>query len=369
MTKIRRKVGWAGFPKQVSKFHIVALAHVMLCLGLRWCSASAASASGVRFTVSHMQGPCGCMMLFRGLLCALCLPQGEAGGQKEGEGDGEASDAGERGQSTRIGKGEGGEGLSSAIVKLSMINSYADEAVAAGMSALHASEEGEILNLTASDFNSVSLKVMEKKLEIMRWQMYEQLQAGSEKVLVDLRAKKDGFQAQLPLSPEDLSLPYGGNVSLANPQKSVLFTSLFGLKFFIQPRPDALAADVLVPAWAAKVVSKASECFFNNSCRKRSFLVLRSMDDNGKLQALHQFDYVLLPDDEDTGAEADTERQRINTLKDKCLAGGGCTRFLAEICSSHHRTWKESHRVSLFHSSDLQLVALRPRACMPACTA
>ena len=39
MTKIRRKVGWAGLrvPKQVSKFDIVALAHVMLCLGLRWC--------------------------------------------------------------------------------------------------------------------------------------------------------------------------------------------------------------------------------------------------------------------------------------------------------------------------------------------
>ena len=141
---------------------------------------------------------------------------------------------------------------------------------------MEASPEANALGIR--NFSAVNLKVLERRLEILQWQLFRELEAGSAKVIVDVAAKnaKQMLCARLPLTPDgphSVCLPYGGTVSMNNPPKAQLFTSLFGVKFHVQPRPDALSSDILVAAWASKHVSKASDCFFSSHVRARKFLV------------------------------------------------------------------------------------------------
>ena len=208
------------------------------------------------------------------------------------DGPGGAEDDGRKGG----GKGQGKEQDTAAVVvKLSNINSYTDRESELTQQ-LTSSEAALGLKLQSHDFNSVTLQVLARKLEVMQWQFFEETQAGADKILVDLRAKKDMMQAVLPLAPADVCLPYGGSIATSSPTKSLFFTSLFGIKFYIQPRNDVFGSDIFVAAWGAKTVSKASECFFNNHICKREFLILRRAGRQpGDLEPITDMQLLLLP--------------------------------------------------------------------------
>ena len=215
------------------------------------------------------------------------------------------------------------------IVKLSKINVYTDEEASNG--SLHSSDAAKALNLEADDFTSVSIKILERKLEIVQWEFYEALKAGEEKVHVDIKAKKDMLQVELPLNNiTDVSLPFGGTISMACPSKALHFCSLFGLKFCVQPRTDPLASDILVAAWAAKTVSKASDCYFNKHVLSRPLLVLREKDAEGNLVNLADMKFLLLPPTSAQDAESEKLREKIARTEKDCCAAGGYVCCLAE---------------------------------------
>ena len=265
--------------------------------------------------------------------CAVCVCAGSSTEKVE-----ETNAQQSRGDTQGPSEADGGHGASGEtaatsaepnVVKLSKINTYTDEETSRGH--LHNSDAAKSLQLGADDFTSVSLKILERKLELVQWEFYDILKHGEDKVLVDIKAKKDSLlRVELPLhNITDVSLPFAGTIAMASPSKALHFCSLFGLRFCIQPRTDPLTSDILIPAWAAKPVTKAAESYFNKHTMTLPLLILREKDTDGNLVKLADMKFVLLPPASSDDAESRKLREKINRMEEDCVAAGGCKCCLA----------------------------------------
>ena len=89
--------------------------------------------------------------------------------------------------------------------------------------------------------------------------------AGGERksLLIFRAAKKDSVLVKLPAAPGSVSIPFIGPLSLTKGAKSIKLCNIFGVDFWINPcSEDLQSAEVLVPAWHCKTVSKADQAFF-----------------------------------------------------------------------------------------------------------
>ena len=200
------------------------------------------------------------------------------------------------------------------------LNSYTDSSASSQANALACSDAASALKLNASEFDALSLKCLERRLELLQWDVYQDLLAGANKVMIDVKAKKDMVTVQAPAAPNEVCLPYAGTLALSSPKGSRLFTSLFGIPFYIQPRADALSSDIVIPAWSARTVTKACDCFFNCVTMKRGFVALReALDSDGALEDLKHIQFILLA--ESRSAE---KKDQVEDMIEACTSGGGC---------------------------------------------
>ena len=179
--------------------------------------------------------------------------------------------AGPAGASSRTAAGD-----DSTEMSLQDINNYKESdpdadagAGGAGAGALESSPEAVALGLSRLD--AVFVKVMERKMEVMQWDMHQMLQRCDDNVIVNVTNKKDLLRVQVPVK-EKLRLPFAGTITTANTKGSHHFATVFGLDFYVQGRSDALNADVVVAAWSAKTVSKVTECNFQHETHDLEFI-------------------------------------------------------------------------------------------------
>ena len=136
------------------------------------------------------------------------------------------------------------------------------KAESSGLQIFDASPHAKSLDI--ENFSAAGLIRLQKGLEAVLWEMYIEHSRGSSSVLVDFgKARKDSVAVQLPV-PSDLCFPYMGPISQNKGAKGLKICSLFGIDFYIHPCSENLqSAEVLVPAWSAKAVTKADQAYFN----------------------------------------------------------------------------------------------------------
>ena len=219
-------------------------------------------------------------------------------------------------------------GLRTTTLDLKALNSFLDAEATGQAGALAASDAAVRLGFYASDFSALAMKCLERKVEVLQWAMMEDVQQGSSKVHMNVSAKKDMFTVDAPVTPQEVCLPYAGNVALTNPNnKGRFLTSMFGVKFFVQPRTDALASDIVVPAWSARAVTKANDCYFNSSVVKRPYLILRQSKGHAVLEQLMHIElHLLAGQDAKKAVDApDVSRAQLHLqeLEEACVSEGG----------------------------------------------
>ena len=128
--------------------------------------------------------------------------------------------------------------------------------------------EARVMALCDRDFTSSFLKLLQSKLEAALWQFYYSFaeKDDSKNVMVNLAAKKAEVFVKFPI-PEELNLMYVGKVTLVKTKTSVPFVKMFGVQFFVD---DPQNADILMPAWQCKTVTRADVAYFKlveNTCR------------------------------------------------------------------------------------------------------
>lgn len=132
---------------------------------------------------------------------------------------------------------------------------------ATGLNFFETSEDAK--NLGIKHFTAAGMMQMQKSLESALWHVYTIESDGLESVTIDFGvAKKDAVSVRVPV-PRTLSLPFMGPVTQSKGTKGLKICSVFGVDFFIHPCGENLqTADVLVPAWHCKAVTKADQAFF-----------------------------------------------------------------------------------------------------------
>lgn len=191
----------------------------------------------------------------------------------------------------KSGAASGSTSEASGTLSLTRVNSYKDDERVANEKLLESSNQALEMNLTDETMDSIFGKVLERKLEVLHWQMHQVLAVGSDQVLINLANKKDFVRVKLPVNHGRLQMPYSGNVSVTNSRGSYLFANVFGLNFFVQPRSDGLNSDILVPAWSAKQVAKSSDANFEQTNVVSKFM---AYIEHG--QQLTSISFVLVPD-------------------------------------------------------------------------
>ncbi len=153
-------------------------------------------------------------------------------------------------------------GVDLSAVPLHMVNTFADPAVCAstpGHSSFEKSMEARSLGLQNMKFSSAFLKIVQTKLEAALWEHYLMMNTGeNENVIVNLSSKKIETYVGYPIK-EDLELPYVGKVTMIKTKTSLPLVTLFGVPFFVE---DCQSADIMVPAWSCKSVTRADIAYF-----------------------------------------------------------------------------------------------------------
>lgn len=147
------------------------------------------------------------------------------------------------------------------IMTLDDLNNYQSLQEADGV--LQHSPLGKALDLEL--VCAAGLRSLEKKLELLLWQVFLEKSCGGSSVQINLLDKKDQVSVKVPV-PDDLCLPFAGTVRLQKPAGKTHFKlcSAFGLTFYVcSPGCDLLSQDVAVAAWSSKTVTKLDQAFFS----------------------------------------------------------------------------------------------------------
>lgn len=166
------------------------------------------------------------------------------------------------------------------------------------------------------------VKILERKIEILQWEMFDYFQSGSDNVRVNLNSKKDQFYVKVPICGK-LCMPFAGSISAAQPtstnknQRS-LFCTFLGMHFYVQSKAvDLQQADLLIPAWTMKTVPKQQDCFFVQEPVECSFVALATPNDE-----LMNMSLRLVTKENEVD---------IRALCKQCTASGGRECFLSLI--------------------------------------
>ena len=140
-------------------------------------------------------------------------------------------------------------------------NRYKDSDLIKKLEILDASPEAEMLGFTdKTDLDTVFCKVLERKLEVLQWELFKHAEAGSNLVVLNIADKKNFVKVKVPC--DDICLPFAGQVSREKGKGAIFFCKVFGMSFYVQSRSEGMNSDVVIPAWSSKPVSKACDCFF-----------------------------------------------------------------------------------------------------------
>ncbi|CAK8992116.1 unnamed protein product [Durusdinium trenchii] len=174
-------------------------------------------------------------------------------------------------------------------VPLSMVNCFADEQADSGKTFLAASHEASILGLEKASFSAGFLKMLQSKLEAALWSMHLSLDTHEGKeIVVNLASKRMETYVKYPIDSK-LVLPYIGKVTQVKTSTSLPFVTLFGVNFYIDEMKNA---DVLLPAWTCKTVTRADIAYFK---LEKSFYRLALITDPSS-STLHDLEVHLSPD-------------------------------------------------------------------------
>lgn len=172
---------------------------------------------------------------------------------------------------------------------LSMVNCFADEQADSGKTFLAASHEASILGLEKASFSAGFLKMLQSKLEAALWSMHLSLDTHEGKeIVVNLASKRMETYVKYPIDSK-LVLPYIGKVTQVKTSTSLPFVTLFGVNFYIDEMKNA---DVLLPAWTCKTVTRADIAYFK---LEKSFYRLALITDPSS-STLHDLEVHLSPD-------------------------------------------------------------------------
>ena len=216
---------------------------------------------------------------------------------------------------------------------MNAINQFRDGDLLRSLQLLDHSKEATELKLSAdmmkqSPLSALFMKVVERKLEVLQWQMFHVLQKGDSNVVLNMSgSKKDQLRVNLPLQGS-MCLPFAGTLSLqqnasgggsagaASKGSSYFFATIFGMHFYVHGKhADVHTMDLVVPSWAAKPVSKSSECFFKQVPSSCDFLVVLQADQGPLDISFH----LCTPDNEED----------LKMMKEQCEVSGGGACFLA----------------------------------------
>eukprot|EP00438_Fugacium_kawagutii_P029202 Skav229537 [mRNA] locus=scaffold568:49055:58809:- [translate_table: standard] len=112
----------------------------------------------------------------------------------------------------------------------------------------------------------------EAKLESALWEWYLNSKTyENDNVIVNLSSKKLETYVKYPIS-EDVELPYVGRVSMVKTKNSFPFVNLFGVQFWIE---DCQSADILIPAWTSKTVTRSDIAYFSMKTTKCKVVLIR----------------------------------------------------------------------------------------------
>ena len=149
----------------------------------------------------------------------------------------------------------------SSEMTLLQANCYKDSDLIKKLEILDASPEAEMLGFTdKTELDTVFCKVLERKLEVLQWELFKHAEVGSNLVVLNIADKKNFVRVKVPCG--DICLPFAGQVSRANGKGAIFFCKVFGMSFYVQPRSEGMNSDVVIPAWSSKPVSKACDSFF-----------------------------------------------------------------------------------------------------------
>ena len=216
-------------------------------------------------------------------------PKGQ--GNADGEGGEDSEQEGKEGKEGRDQKSGRfiSQSTQSAEMNVTELNSFRDPDLVNSLSLLEASADAAALKfcvpetepdagslasvavaMLRSQMHQIFVRVLERKMEVLQWQLFELVSNRENLVQISLvGAKKDQVRVSVPVEP-DLCMPFAGAISVLEStssgpglSKSYPFGTLFGLHFHVQPKSlDTQNGDFVIPAWAAKSVTKASESFF-----------------------------------------------------------------------------------------------------------
>ena len=166
---------------------------------------------------------------------------------------------------------------------LTAVNSFQD--VPRGSKALSSSSEAETLGLTADYFTATGMKALEKKLEVLMWQVFEYESGDLSPLVLNVKAtkKQEQLKVKFPFNEQRFCLPFVGQVQQGKAgiekdrQTHVYKTcSVFGVEFYVTGSgSDLLAHDVVVPAWCTRPVNKADAAYFQKIMKKYYILLLK----------------------------------------------------------------------------------------------
>lgn len=156
-------------------------------------------------------------------------------------------------------------------VPLSMVNTFTNSMT--GQSLFENSWEANNLGLQKMKFSSAFFKVLQSKLEAALWQYYVLATTHEdENVVVNITSKKVETYVKYPIA-HDLELPYVGKVTMVKTRTSLPFVTLFGVPFWIE---DCQSADIMVPAWSCKTVTRADIAYFKMQTKKCKIVLVAS---------------------------------------------------------------------------------------------
>lgn len=195
---------------------------------------------------------------------------------------------------------------------LKAVNEFRSASVLERFKMLEFSKDSQNLGICESGRSAgdvmgpVFVKILERKIEILQWQMFHAHQAGEANITVNLaQGKKDQFIVKLPVHGS-LCLPFAGSISCSPPSSSAsksqahLFCTFLGMHFYVQPKGiDLNTSDVVVPAWAVKAVSKPADAFLEQDVVRNDFVALLPLNARPHDMSLH----LITPDNSDSVKE------------------------------------------------------------------
>ena len=154
----------------------------------------------------------------------------------------------------------------SSVMSLEELHKYRDQQCILDCAPKNFFEDSvEAKALGLERFCASSMVQFQKKLEAAVWEFFQDLSRGDDHILVDFRAaKKDAVTVKLPApTPTTMALPFVGPLSTTKTPKNIKFCTVFGVDFYINPcGEDLQTAEVLVPAWYCRPVTKADQAYF-----------------------------------------------------------------------------------------------------------